>query len=87
MKTKVLGSEATIGQGSGNGSNFGSATVVRVYNEHNANTVVSIEDSSANLIGTFTLKTGDKEFVEKNPSDEIFVNTGSVKGVGVAITT
>ena len=87
MKTKVLGGEEAIGQGSGNGSNFSSATVVRIYNENNANTVVSIEDSSANLIGTFTLKTGDKEFVEKNPSDEIFVSTANVKGVGVAITT
>lgn len=87
MRYKLLGQHEALQIGSGNGSNFGSATVVRVYNEHNANTVVSIEDSSANLIGTFTLKTGDKEFVEKNPSDEIFVNTGSVKGVGVAITT
>ena len=87
MRYKILGQHEALQIGSGNGSNFGSATVVRVYNEHNANTVVSIEDSSANLIGTFTLKTGDKEFVEKNPTDEIFVNTGSVKGVGVAITT
>lgn len=87
MRYKLLGQHEALQIGSGNGSNFGSATVVRVYNEHNANTVVSIEDSSANLIGTFTLKTGDKEFVEKNPTDEIFVNTGSVKGVGVAITT
>lgn len=86
MKTKVLGSQATIGQGSGNGSNFGNATCVRIYNEHSANTLVSVETSGATLIGTFTLKTGEKEFVLKDPTDEIFVNTAAVLGVGVAIT-
>jgi hypothetical protein len=87
MKTKVLGSEAACGTSSGNGSNFGSATVVRLYNSNAAAQLVSIEDSSNSLIGTFTLPSEKTEFVEKNSSDEIFAASSDVKAVGVAITT
>lgn len=87
MKTKVLGSEADCGVGTTNGSNFGNATVVRLYNSNSAAQLVSIEDSSNNLIGTFTLPSEKTEFVEKDASDEIFAASSDVKGVGVAITT
>ena len=87
MKTKVLGSEAACGTSTTNGSNFGSATVVRLYNSNASAQLVSIENSSNSLIGTFTLSAGTTEFVEKNASDEIFAASADVKGVGVAITT
>ena len=87
MKTKVLGSEAACGTSSGNGSNFGGATVVRLYNTNAADQLISVEDSSNSLIGTFTLKTGATELVEKTQSDEIFAGSSDVLGVGVAITT
>tara|TARA_B100000900_G_scaffold410044_1_gene427037 strand:+ start:1367 stop:1630 length:264 start_codon:yes stop_codon:yes gene_type:complete len=87
MKTKVLGSEAACGTSTTNGSNFGSATVVRLCNTGSTNRLVSIENSSNSLIGTFTLSAGKTEFVEKNASDEIFAAHAEVLGVGVAITT
>jgi len=87
MKTKVLGSQAACGTSSGNGSNFGSATVVRLYNSGTTARLVSVEDSGNTLIGTFTLAGGRTEFVEKNASDEIFAANAEVLGVGVAITT
>lgn len=87
MKIKVLGSEVACGTSTTNGSNFGGATVVRLYNTNAADQLISIEDSSNSLIGTFTLKTGATELVEKTQSDEIFAGSSDVLGVGVAITT
>lgn len=87
MKTKVLGSEAACGISSTNGSNFGSATVVRLYNSGTTARVVSIETSANDLIGTFTLAGGRTEFVQKDASDEIFAANAEVLGVGVAVTT
>ena len=87
MKIKVLGSEAACGTSSTNGSNFGSSTVVRLVNTGATDRLVSIETSAASLIGTFTLKANGVEFVQKDPSDEIFAANAAVLGVGVAITT
>ena len=81
---KVLGSEAACGTSSGNGSNFGSATAVRLVNTGTTDRLVSVETSGASLIGTFTLKASATEVVVKDASDEIFAAHAEVKGVGVA---
>ena len=86
MKTKVIGSEAACGTSTTNGSNFGS-TVVRLYNSGATDRVVSVETSAGVLIGTFTLKAGTVEFVDKTASDEVFAAHAEVLGVGVATTT
>ena len=44
-KIKVLGSEAACGTSSGNGSNFGSATAVRLVNTGTTDRLVSVETS------------------------------------------
>ena len=85
MKTKVLGSQATIGQGSGNGSNFASSTVVRVYNSDSQFRVVSVETSANVLIGDIHIAPGGSVEIEKNPSDELFIDGGAVFGTAVAI--
>ena len=64
-KIKVLGSEAACGTSSGNGSNFGSATAVRLVNTGTTDRLVSVETSGASLIGTFTLKASATEVVVK----------------------
>jgi hypothetical protein len=87
MKTKLLGSEAACGVSSTNGSNFGNATVVRLVNSGSTMRLVSVETSGASLKGTFTLPGEKTEFVEKDPTDEIFAAQAEVLGVGVAITT
>ena len=87
MKIKVLGSEAACGTSTTNGSNFGSSTVVRLCNSGTTDRLVSIETSANSLIGTFTIKSGGVEFVQKDPSDEIFAAHAEVLGVGVAITS
>tara|TARA_B100000902_G_scaffold98817_1_gene101233 strand:- start:10722 stop:10985 length:264 start_codon:yes stop_codon:yes gene_type:complete len=86
MRIHVLGSEAACGTSSGNGSNFGLSTAVRLVNTGATDRLVSIENSSNSLIGTFTLKANSVEIVQKDASHEIFAANAAVKGVGVAIT-
>ena len=75
MRIHVLGSEAEICgtkcSSSGNGSNFGLSTV-RLVNTGSTDRLVSIENSSNSLIGTFTIKANGVEIVQKDSSDEIF---------------
>lgn len=86
MRIKVLGSEAACGTSSGNGSNFGNSTAVRLVNSGATDRLVSVENSSNTLIGTFTLKANSSEIVSKDASDEIFAANAEVLGVGVAIS-
>ena len=83
---QVLGTEAACGTSTTNGSNFGSSTAVRLVNSGGTDRLVSVENSSNSLIGTFTLKANSSEIVEKDASDEIFAANAEVLGVGVAIT-
>lgn len=87
MKIKVLGSEAACGTSSTNGSNFSLSTAVRLVNSGTTDRLVSVETSAASLIGTFTIKSGGVEVVQKDPTDEIFAAHAEVLGVGVAITS
>ena len=86
MRIHVLGSEAACGTSSGNGSNFGLSTAVRLVNSGTTDRLVSIETSGNSLIGTFTLKSGGVEIVQKDASNEIFAAHAEGLGVGVAIT-
>tara|TARA_Y100000766_G_C18768882_1_gene537368 strand:+ start:91 stop:354 length:264 start_codon:yes stop_codon:yes gene_type:complete len=86
MRIHVLGSEAACGTSSSNGSNFGLSTAVRLVNSGTTDRLVSIETSGNSLIGTFTLKAGGVEIVQKDASNEIFAAHAEVLGVGVAIT-
>ena len=65
MRIKVLGSEM-VQTSTTNGSNFGSATAVRLVNSGGTDRLVSIENSSNSLIGTFTLKANSSELLKKN---------------------
>jgi hypothetical protein len=85
MKIKVLGTEAACGTSTTNGSNFGSSTAVRLVNTGATDRLVSVENSSNSLIGTFTLKANTSEVVSKDASDEVFAAHAEVLGVGVAL--
>jgi len=85
MKIKVLGSEAACGTSSGNGSSYSGATHVRVVNSGSTNRLVSVENSSNSLIGTFTLGGGASEIVVKNQTDEVFAAHAEVLAVGIAV--
>ena len=59
---------------------------MRLVNSGTTDRLVSIETSGNSLIGTFTLKAGGVEIVQKDASNEIFAAHAEVLGVGVAIT-
>ena len=63
------------GTASSAGSNHSNATCVRVYNSSGADVTVSVEDSSESLLGSFILKAGATEIVEKGATDQIFGST------------
>ena len=87
MAVKVLGTEAAMGTSSGNGSNFGNASVVRVINTTANAHLVTLETSAGVALGTFTLAGGASEKVLKGTTDEIFAANAGVKGVAVGFST
>ena len=84
MKLKLKGSEAAAGVSSTNGSNVGTASLVRVHNSGTTQRIVSLETSAAALIGTFTISGGATDFLDKDPTDEIFAAHAEVLLVKVA---
>lgn len=85
MRYKILGQHEALQIGSGNGSNFGSATVVRVFNTDSQWRLVSVETSAAELVGDMHIAPNGSVEIEKDPSDELFIDAGAVFGTPVAI--
>ena len=83
MAIRLLGAQAALGVGTGNGSNFSNASAVRVVNPSGTNYVVSVETSANVLIGSFTLCAGESEIIHKGTSDEIFAANAAVLGAAV----
>jgi hypothetical protein len=84
MKLKLKGSEAAAGTSTTNGSNVGSASLVRVHNSGTTQRLVTLETSGNVTIGTFTISGGATEFLDKDPTDEIFAANAEVLLVKVA---
>tara|TARA_Y100001951_G_scaffold83335_1_gene72217 strand:- start:287 stop:550 length:264 start_codon:yes stop_codon:yes gene_type:complete len=84
MKLRLKGQEAAAGTSTTNGSNYSNAKLVRVHNAGTTQRLVSIEDSGNTLKYTFTISGGATEFLEKDPTDEIFAANAEVKCVSVA---
>ena len=80
---RLLGSEAACGTTAGASSNFGEADDVRLVNTGSTNRLVSITDSSNNVVATFTLIAGEVTFVRKKREEKIFAAHAEVLGVGV----
>ena len=85
MRYKLLAGHEPLQVGSGNGSNFLSSTVVRVFNADSQWRVVSVETSANVLVGDMHIAPNGSLDIEKNPTDEIFVDAGAVFGTAVAI--
>ena len=79
MRLLVKGAETALAAGSGNKTNCGSATLVRIFNNSGSTVVVNVQDSSGNAIGSFSMLTATTEIVEKNSTDEIYGTNGSLK--------
>ena len=80
---RVLGTEAACGTSAGASSNFGEADDVRLVNSGSTNRLVSITDSSGNVVATFTLIAGEVSFVRKKREEKIFAANAEVLAVGI----
>ncbi len=69
---KVVGTEIAAPTSAGAGTNLGNATMVRCYNSGGTDRLITVQLADNTLIGTFTLKTKEVEYVDKNITDEVF---------------
>ena len=65
----VLEQESAVGTG---GNNFSGKTLIRAYNNTNADVSVLVKDADANITGSFTLRSYETAFVRKLPAENIF---------------
>ncbi len=82
MLIKLLAEEGDLSSA----SNVNKATVVRLFNNHSTNLVITQKDSDGNTIGSFAAANGKVFFLEKSPTDtlESGSNGSSVKVVKIA---
>ena len=67
MLIKLLAAEADLTSA----SNVGNATVVRLFNSHTAEIVITRTDSSDSAIGSITVNTKESVILEKDPTDKL----------------
>ena len=89
-RLQIKGTQIVVPNSVGAASNFGNATCVRLVNNSNSTgrTVTVAEDNSGSTtIGTFSLLAGQTEYLQKYPSNVIFVGGGTdVQGASVGLT-
>lgn len=84
-KIKVMASEGDLTSA----SNVNNATVVRLYNTHTTDLLITRKTDAPAVVGTITVKTGTVELIEKDPTDtlEAASNGSSVKVVSIAYSS
>ena len=85
----VKGTQANVPNTVGAASSFSEASVVRlVITTSDARLVTVAENNGGSAtIGTFTILGSTSELLEKNPTDVVFVDSGTnVKGAKVGFT-
>jgi hypothetical protein len=85
----VKGTQINVPNTVGAASSFSEATVVRLVNTTTDARLVTVaeDNSGTTTIGTFTILGSASELVEKNPTNVVFVDSGTnVKGAKVGFT-
>ena len=86
----VKGTQITVPNSVGAATSFSNATCVRLVNNSSSTgrvVTVAEDTSGSTTIGTFSLLGGQTEILEKNPTDVVFVDSGTnVKGAKVGFT-
>ena len=85
----VKGTEIQVPNTVGAASSFSEATVVRLANPSDTDYVITVatDNSGSGTIGTFTMLANTTELLEKNPTNVVFVSSGTdVKGTKVGFT-
>ena len=87
QRTKIIATEVAMPTTAGTASSISEATCVRLYNGSGAAATVSISTSvGAATTNSFTMATGDVEFLQKSSTDVIFASSSSVKAAKVGLT-
>ncbi len=85
MILKLKGSQSAAPTGSGTATNMSKATCVRVFNSGSTVRLVTLEESGGTDIGTFSVAGGATEYLEKEPTDQIFAAHADIKLTAVAL--
>ena len=79
MLIKVLAAEGNLSSA----SNVGTATVVRLFNNHSAAIAITRKDSGGSTIGSLTVNTKESILLEKDATDTL---TAASNGGSVLVT-
>ena len=88
-RLQIKGTQIQVPNTVGAATSFSNATCVRLVNNGSSGRTVTVaEDTSGSTtIGTFSLLSGQTEFLEKNPTNVVFVGGGTdVQGASVGLT-
>ena len=82
MRIKVLAAEGNLSSA----SNVGTATVVRLFNNHSAALLITRKTAAAATVGSITVNTKESVILEKDATDTLTAasNCGSVLVTQVA---
>jgi len=82
MLIKVLATEGNLSSA----SNVNKATVVRLFNNHSTNLIITQKNAGGDTIGTFTADNGKVVFIEKAATDTLTAgsNGSAIKVVKIA---
>lgn len=78
MLIKVLAAEGNLSSP----SNVGTATVVRLYNNHSAALLITRKNSGGDTLGSLTVNTKDTVYLEKASTDTL---TAASNGASVLV--
>ena len=83
MSMRLYAAEAACGTTVGEASTFADSKQVRLFNNSNANQLVTIANASDTTLGTMTLADGEITIIMKDPTDQIFAAAATVLGTPV----
>jgi len=89
QRIQVKGTQVAVPNSVGAASSFSEATCVRLVNNGSSGRTVTVaeDNSGSTTIGTFSLLAGQTEYLQKYPSNVVFVGGGSdVQGASVGLT-
>ena len=79
MRIKVLAAEGNLSSA----SNVGTATVVRLFNNHSAALLITRKTSAGATVGSITVNTKESVILEKDSTDTL---TAASNGASVLVT-
>ena len=78
-RLQIKGTQIVVPNSVGAATSFSNATCVRLVNNGSSGRTVTVAEdrSGSTTIGTFSLLSGQTEYLEKNPTDVVYVGGGT----------